>query len=137
KLRLNCPLKCPDYVPVRPTLGSFWIPGRMANRKKPARIEPSFDAFGADEPKSGFFVSEEDRVVPTQRRSKSGSSKGSSRREPAGTARKGGHGRKKRRGFFGFLKTAAYWSMVLCLWAGIAGIGLVAYIGAKMPAATT
>jgi len=106
----------------------------MADRKKPARIEPSFDAFGADEPKSGFFVSEEDRVVPTQRRSKSGSSKGSSRREPAGTARKG---RKKRRGFFGFLKSAAYWSMVLCLWAGIAGIGLVAYIGAKMPAATT
>ncbi|TWG49165.1 MULTISPECIES: transglycosylase domain-containing protein [unclassified Aminobacter] len=109
----------------------------MANRKKPARIEPSFDAFGADEPKSGFFVSEEDRVVPTQPRSKSGSSKASSRREPAGTARKGGRGRKKRRGFFGFLKTAAYWSMVLCLWAGIAGVGLVAYIGAKMPAATT
>src|SRR5690606_12924577 len=38
---------------------------------------------------------------------------------------------------FGFVRGAVYWSMVLCLWAGIAGIGIVAYIGAKMPAATT
>ena len=35
------------------------------------------------------------------------------------------------------LRGAIYWGMVLCLWAGIAGIGLVTYYGAKMPAATT
>src|SRR5690606_15172745 len=31
----------------------------------------------------------------------------------------------------------AYWSLVMCLWGGIAGAGIVAYYGAQMPAATT
>lgn len=112
----------------------------MASRKRPQRIEPSFDAFGSDEPRSGFFVSEDDRVVPSARKSKAAPKKGGrgSGGSGGGSGRKGSRGRaKKRGGFFGFLSGMAYWSMVLCLWGGIAGVGMIAYIGAKMPAATT
>jgi penicillin-binding protein 1A len=37
----------------------------------------------------------------------------------------------------GFLRGGVYWTMVLGIWAGIAGVGLVAYYGAQMPAAAT
>ncbi|MBI1621901.1 transglycosylase domain-containing protein [Aquamicrobium zhengzhouense] len=108
----------------------------MANRKKPARIEPRFDAFSSEQPRDGFFVSEEDRVVPATRKPKTKTGAKSRERKPGSAPRKGRRN-QKRRGFFGFVRGAVYWSMVLCLWAGIAGIGIVAYIGAKMPAATT
>lgn len=38
---------------------------------------------------------------------------------------------------FGLFRKLAYWSLVLGLWVGIAGAGLVAWYGAKMPSATT
>jgi penicillin-binding protein 1A len=45
--------------------------------------------------------------------------------------------RRRRGGFGAFLRGLVYWSLVLALWAGIAGAGFVAYYGAKMPSATT
>src|SRR5690606_3017967 len=76
------------------------------------------------------------RKKPTSGKSggKSAGSGGGQRRKTSRTrARRG----RKGGGFFGFLRGAFYWSMVLCLWGGIATTGLVAYYGAKMPAATT
>ncbi|MFC0210752.1 transglycosylase domain-containing protein, partial [Chelativorans intermedius] len=54
---------------------------------------------------------------------------------PAGRARARRGGR--RRGFFGFLRGVLYWSLVLALWAGIAGVAVAAFYGAQMPSATT
>src|SRR5690606_25228518 len=113
------------------------------SRTRNRRIEPSFEAFGSAEENSGFFVSEEDRVVPSTRRKKptSGKSGGKSAGSGGGQRRKTSRTRARRGrkggGFFGFLRGAFYWSMVLCLWGGIATAGFVAYYGAKMPAATT
>ncbi|TKT82746.1 transglycosylase domain-containing protein [Aquamicrobium sp. LC103] len=112
----------------------------MGRRDHNARIEPTFDGPADDEQPSGFFVSEEDRVVPaakkrkstsTQRRS-SASSRGKSSRKPAGRRSRG-----KRRGLLGLMRGMVYWTMVLGLWAGIAGAGLVAFYAAQMPSATT
>lgn len=96
----------------------------MANRK---RIEPTFD-----EPRgrsAGLSVSEDDRVVPSDRRKTSKKA-----RTARGKAR-GGRGRTRRSA--GMLARLAYWCLVLALWAGIGGVGLVAWYGARMPSATT
>ena len=50
--------------------------------------------------------------------------------------------RKKRRsasggGFLGLVRRMVYWSLVLCLWGGIALAGTVVYFAAKMPQTTT
>ena len=115
----------------------------MASRKRHARIEPSFDGPARQEAGSGLFVSEEDRIAPPQRKR----AKAARRPAAADVPRKAsaphrssrGRGRKRARrgGLFGFMRRSVYWAMVLALWAGIAGAGLVAYYGAKMPAATT
>src|SRR5690606_27161531 len=88
---------------------------------------------------SGFFVSDDDRVVPPSRKAKKPIRKASSaaRRRPESPRGRRARSRARRGGFFGLMRTTVYWGMVLCLWAGIAGIGLVAFYGAKMPAATT
>jgi len=105
----------------------------MANRKN-RRIEPSFDEPARDASVAGFAVHEEDRVVPSSRKSRS--------RKPANARRSGGGrtargGRRKRRGLFGLLTRLVYWGFVLAIWGGIAAAGMVVYYGAKMPAATT
>ncbi|WP_179211068.1 transglycosylase domain-containing protein, partial [Cellulomonas iranensis] len=43
---------------------------------------------------------------------------------------------KKRGGFFGFLRRAFYWCLVLGLWGGIAFAGMLVYFAAKMPPTT-
>ncbi len=43
----------------------------------------------------------------------------------------------RRRSSLGLFGRLVYWGFVLALWAGIGGIALVAYYGARMPAATT
>lgn len=96
----------------------------MANRK---RIEPTFDE-PARRRSSGLSVSEDDRVVPTGRRKSAKKA-----RSPRGKSRARGRGRRSA-GLFGRL---VYWCLVLALWAGIGGVGLVAYYGARMPSATT
>lgn len=98
------------------------IGDEMANRKR--RIEPTFEE-PARGRSGGLAVSEEDRVVPSGRRK---SPKKGSR------ARKGGGRGRRSAGLFGRL---VYWCLVLALWAGIGGAGLVAYYGARMPSATT
>ncbi len=105
----------------------------MADRNGTRRIEPSFDA--PHRAVEGLALSEEDRVLPAKRRSKGTSGRRSGERK---SSRRGGSGRAKRRGgLFGLVRGMIYWSLVLALWAGIGGAGLVAYYGARMPAATT
>ena len=100
----------------------------MANRRD-RRIEPSFEG-PSSQTSSGFSVREEDRVVPSSRKSSSG-------RKPAKSkASRKGRGRA-RRGPLAILTRLVYWCFVLAIWGGIAAAGLVVYYGAKMPAATT
>jgi penicillin-binding protein 1A len=101
----------------------------MANRRD-SRIEPSFEGPPKAKSSAGFSVSEEDRVVPSNRKT-------SAKRQSAKT-RPSRRGRgKSRRGLFGVLGRLAYWCFVLAIWGGIATAGIVVYYGAKMPAATT
>ncbi|WP_246734624.1 transglycosylase domain-containing protein [Chelativorans sp. ZYF759] len=102
------------------------------------RIEPSFDAPGRSD--NGLSLSEEDRVLPTKgKRKPNSSSRTSNGRAQPASRKRGTSGRKAKRrgGLFGFLRGMVYWSLVLALWAGIAGVGVVVYYGASMPAATT
>ncbi|MCG6114088.1 MAG: penicillin-binding protein [Mesorhizobium sp.] len=105
------------------------------------RIEPSFDA--PARPDNGLSLSEEDRVLPNRgpsraKRSPASSSRGGgSRAQPASRKRSSSRKSRKRGGFFGLIRGMVYWSLVLALWAGIAGAGIVVYYGARMPAATT
>ena len=102
----------------------------MARRRTGKRIEPEFE--GGSGRKRGLSVSEDDRVLPARGR-KAAPAKG---RKKAGTARKSRTARK-RRGLFGLLRSAIYWSLILAIWGGIAAAGVVAWYGAKMPSATT
>lgn len=100
--------------------------GHLASRK---RIEPSFDEPARGRAAMGLSVSEDDRVVPPPRKGKA---------KPAKAARSKGRGSRGRtRRSAGLLGRMVYWCLVLGLWVGIAGVGLVAYYGARMPSATT
>lgn len=98
----------------------------MARGKRGRRIEPTFEDSPRRRSSKRFNATEKDRLVrgPARRRKKSG------RKATRKT-------RGKRNGLFGFARRLAYWSLVLGLWAGIAGAGIVAWYGAKMPSATT
>ena len=131
----------------------------MAKRGKTERIEPSFEGSKARRGGSELTASEDDRVVPNGRGkakakkargggSASGGSRGANNGRSGGGrsgsgARSGSGQRKTRRarrgggGVFGLVRGMAYWMLVLGLWAGIAGAGLTAYYGARMPSATT
>jgi penicillin-binding protein 1A len=100
----------------------------MARRKADRRIEPRFDA--AHDDSDGFALSEEDRVLPAKRKALV-SHKGKARPAPRSVSR----GRARpRRGFLGAaIRRLAYWTLVLGIWAGIAGGVLVAWYGAQMP----
>ncbi len=97
------------------------IGDEMANRKR--RIEPNFDEPSRGR-SGGLAVSEEDRVVPSGRR-----------KSPKKASRSRARGRGRRSA--GVFARLVYWCLVLALWAGIGGAGLVAYYGARMPSATT
>jgi penicillin-binding protein 1A len=99
----------------------------MANRDK-TRIEPTFDGPSRTKSQAGLSVSEDDRVLPRQRRPAAG------KRKSAKSAR----GRtRKRRGLFGGFARLFYWCFVMAIWGGIAAAGIVAWYGAQMPSATT
>ncbi|MES0062364.1 transglycosylase domain-containing protein [Mesorhizobium sp. M0041] len=102
----------------------------MANRRD-SRIEPSFEGSPKAKSAAGFSVNEEDRVVPANR--KSSSARKTSKAKSSSRGKRG----KARRGLFGVMARMFYWCFVLCIWGGIAVAGIVAYYGAKMPAATT
>ena len=101
----------------------------MANRRD-NRIEPSFEGSPQAKSSAGFSVSEEDRVVPGNRKSATG------RRPAKGKSSRRGRN-ASRRGLLGMFGRLFYWCFVLCIWGGIAVAGIVVYYGAKMPAATT
>ncbi|RUW81592.1 transglycosylase domain-containing protein, partial [Mesorhizobium sp. M1E.F.Ca.ET.063.01.1.1] len=101
----------------------------MANRRD-SRIEPSFEGSPQAKSSDGFSVSEEDRVVPANRKS-------AAKRKSA-KAKSSRRGRdRNRRGLVSVFGRLLYWCFVLCIWGGIAMAGVVVYYGAKMPAATT
>ncbi|MDX8500033.1 transglycosylase domain-containing protein [Mesorhizobium sp. VK4C] len=101
----------------------------MANRRD-SRIEPSFEGSPRAKSSDGFSVSEEDRVVPANRKS-------AAKRKSA-KAKSSRRGRdRNRRGLVSVFGRLLYWCFVLCIWGGIAVAGIVVYYGAKMPAATT
>ncbi len=89
------------------------------------RIEPTFDAPARGKAPRGLSVSEDDRVVPSPRRK---ASKKSGRK-------RGGAG--KGRGRFGLVGRFVYWCLILAIWAGIGGAGIVAWYGAQLPSAVT
>ncbi|MBO6900406.1 MAG: penicillin-binding protein [Rhizobiaceae bacterium] len=98
----------------------------MTRRKKPrTRIEPRLDVPARGSHASSRSAGSRGRAASTRRPRKKATSARSRRR----TTRSGG--------FFGFLKTATYWCVVLGIWAGIAAAGVVAWYGAQMPSMTT
>ena len=101
----------------------------MAKRND-RRIEPTFDGPAKGKAARGLSVSEDDRVVPTQRPRKTA-------RKASGSRSRGKKGSAGRSGLLGRFGRLFYWCFVLAIWGGIAGAGIVVYYGAKMPAATT
>jgi penicillin-binding protein 1A len=114
----------------------------MGARTSRKRVEPSFDASFSDGMPGGMFVSEDDRVVANgKKRSASSSSRQGQRRSaPAPKRERKSGGRRGGSGgsiFMRLIRGGIYWSLVLCLWGGIAATGLVVYYAAQMPSATT
>jgi penicillin-binding protein 1A len=103
----------------------------MTRRNKPrTRIEPRLDTPGRARNGGGMSVSHSDRVVPPRRQPKKSGGRKASRSRRRSGGRTG-------RGLVGLLKTATYWCLVLGIWAGIAGAGIVLWYGAQMPSMTT
>ena len=80
-------------------------------------------------PDDGLSLSEEDRVLPTRgptrakRKPASSSRGGGTRAQPAGRKRRGSTRKsRKRAAFSACFRGMVYWSLVLALWAGIAGV---------------
>ncbi|TGS52457.1 penicillin-binding protein, partial [Mesorhizobium sp. M1D.F.Ca.ET.183.01.1.1] len=94
----------------------------MANRRD-SRIEPSFEGSPRANSSDGFSVSEEDRVVPGNRKSAAG------RRSAKAKSRRGRD--RNRRGLVSIFARLLYWCFVFCIWGGIAAAGIVVYYGAK------
>ncbi|WP_425089113.1 transglycosylase domain-containing protein [Stappia sp.] len=63
----------------------------------------------------------------------SGGSGGGSRRKTGSARKRTRSTRARRGGLGGFLRRVAYWSVVLCIWGGIAGIGVLGYYAAYLP----
>jgi len=120
----------------------------MADKKKSRqRIEPSFSS-GRERIDDGFSAGE--RIVGQRRSAKryeepepDEDDDDDYKDEPVVQKPRRARSRRKptrrapRRGFFGFVRAAIYWGLVLCLWAGIGVAGLVAYYGSRMPSAST
>ncbi len=98
----------------------------MARARKGRRIEPTFDESPRRRSSGRLKASDDDRLIKNRNRKRRKAGRKTSRRS-----------RKNKRGLFGVFRKLAYWSLVLGLWVGIAGAGLVAWYGAKMPSATT
>lgn len=94
------------------------------HQKTDHRVEPSFDG--------GLNASDSDRVGGPSR---SGGSRGGAKRGKSKAQAK--RSRKRPMGFFGFIRFAIYWGIVLAIWGMIGVGGIFLYYGAKMPNATT
>ena len=102
----------------------------MAKRAERARIEPTFDGSARKSEAAGFSVGEEDRVVPSARKSSGQRKKASGK---SGQRRSSKARRKSGLGLFGGISRLVYWCFVLTIWGGIAAAGIVVYYGARMP----
>jgi penicillin-binding protein 1A len=100
----------------------------MARRER-SRIEPKFAGAGAE----GLALGPEDRAAAG---SKGVRPKKGEKRRKAG--RRNGRAEKRRRRSLPrrILRNTFYWAVILCLWVGIAGAGLVAYYAAELPGAS-
>ncbi len=101
----------------------------MARRKGSQRIEPQFGGARGDGPPP----------AADERPSGGRKAAGRGRKEARAAGRKGsrGSGEKQRRSLLSrFFRRSFYWAFVLCLWAGLAGAGLVAYYAAELPGAS-
>ena len=99
----------------------------MVHRGKLTRIEPTFDGPARAREPSGFAVGEEDRVVPSNRKSPRSRKKSAKGGSPAKSRR------KSRGGLFGGARRLLYWCFVLAIWGGVAAAAIVAFYGARMP----
>nr|WP_051242075.1 penicillin-binding protein 1A [Stappia stellulata] len=70
------------------------------------------------------------RSASAKRGSGTGGGKG---RKRGSTGRRPKSARTRRGGLGGLLRRAVYWSVVLCIWGGIAGIGVLGYYAAYLP----
>jgi penicillin-binding protein 1A len=101
----------------------------MARQKNPGRVEPRFGRAGDDAP----AIASDDRrgrgVKPVRDKADKPASRRKLRQE-AGTDR-------PRRSLLNrFVCRSVYWSFILCLWAGIAVAGLVAFYAMQLPGAS-
>lgn len=104
----------------------------MAGRdKRGSRIEPTFDG-GKSRSDDGPRVEAGDRVAGGSRTSKS-----APRKRPSGSKKRTKASRRRRLGFFGWVRRGVYWCLVLGIWGTIAVGGIVSYYAAKMPSAST
>jgi penicillin-binding protein 1A len=101
-------------------------------RRNGTRIEPTFDGPSGRRSSGGLSVSEDDRVLPSQKK-RAPAAKKSGRQKPEAAPRRGRRARKS----FGGLGRLVYWMAVLAIWCGIGGVGIVAYYGAQMPSVIT
>jgi penicillin-binding protein 1A len=98
----------------------------MASKRKSvnARREPVFDK--NTDKAADLRVSAEDRPAP--------SSDSSNKPSPAKPRRRRSRKKKRaRRGARALIFRFAYWSLVVGLWLGIAGVGVIAWVGAHLP----
>ncbi len=102
----------------------------MAARDRNTRIEPTFDGPSRRRPEPGLSVREEDRVVPSNRKTLGNPQDPPRRVLPKSAAERNAACSAVSGALF-------YWTLVLGLWGGIGLAGIVVYYGAQMPSATT
>jgi penicillin-binding protein 1A len=108
----------------------------FGSKKKNSRIEPSFDAPRKSNSSGELRLTSDDRAVPSAKKStkrKQAPKAGSVRRSKP----KKKSAARKRGGFFGFIRSGIYWSLVLGLWAGIGVAGIVGFYASKLPSSAS
>ena len=115
----------------------------FSRKKKKQRIEPRFDAPENARGNGEMRVSAEDRILPDTKRNPKKKPPARSTRKTktkSGAARRQKANRKtvrKRSGIFRFFGRAAYWCLVLGLWAGIGVACIVGYYGSQLPSSAS
>ncbi|HEU4804937.1 MAG TPA: transglycosylase domain-containing protein, partial [Nitrobacter sp.] len=107
-------------------------------KKRGARKEPVFSGFAASlaelrlNPLDRITVADDKPARGAAPRKTAGPGDNGSRERRPSQNRKGGKGRAKKRAR-GRLSRLCYWGAVLALWAAIAIVGVVVYVGAHLP----
>jgi penicillin-binding protein 1A len=100
----------------------------MAKRKPKTRIEPVFEKSASGQEDKGSLKADPNDRQAAARRKKHAKRGNRAKRRLA---------KSSRAGLLSIAGRLAYWGLVLAIWCGIAGAGLVAWYGAQMPAAAT